>query len=91
MSLTYASGATRCVVTFAGMRECSLSFLEYLFERCGRRLVDVELRSEALERRLIATLDTEVELAEFPRRKEERALVETNKRARLAGSDNLSE
>ena len=81
--LTYKSGASRCVATFVGVSECSLSFLEHIFEKYGRRLVDVDLRSEGLERRLIVTLDTEAELAAFPTRKDSKlSTVESNKRMR---------
>lgn len=85
MRLTYWTGERRCVATFCGARECSLSFLEHLFERYGRRLVDVELRSAGLERQLIARLDADAELPPFPRRGEEREASEANKRARLDG------
>jgi len=83
LRLTHAPGEPRCVATFVGARECSLSFLEHLFEMHGRRLVDVEFRSSGVERAIVAHLDVERVLPTFPRRKEERAIDERSKRSRV--------
>ena len=81
----HSPDARSCVATFAGARECSAAFLEYLFDRHGRRLTDVAFRSEGLERALVATLDLDRELPRFPRRAEEGGDggAEDRKRTRL--------
>jgi len=83
LKIKHAPGESKCIATFAGARECSLSFLEYLFERYGRRLVDVEFRSIGLERAIVVGLDASRDQASFPRRKEEREAEAGNKRLRL--------
>lgn len=77
-------GDDGCDLRFAGMRECSLSFLERLFDLYGRRIDDVRFESAGIERAATVRLIANVEHPPFPSRPEEIA-TESRKKPRLTG------
>lgn len=75
--VTYARGASNCGLSFAGMRECTLSFVEYMFEKVGKHLAEISFRAGAdasgqPERTITLIVDMERALPDFPKRKETR-------------------
>lgn len=87
----WSPGPERCSLRFSGFRECSLSFVERLFELYGHRIEDVVFESSGIVRSATIFADAIGSYAPFPARAEaepkERDGRGSKKKARLFGGE----